>query len=130
MIDFGNFYKLIAQKRPTNDPSSWLEILPTQLANWKTESDSRFNHWVNSIAHLPEINQPIEVDLTNGVTVKTETPISVGAQQRIEKLLKKSNPLAQRPFDLHGVVIDSEWRSDLKWQRLRPILMICMVKRF
>ncbi|MDF7671569.1 tRNA 5-methoxyuridine(34)/uridine 5-oxyacetic acid(34) synthase CmoB [Orbaceae bacterium ESL0721] len=123
MIDFGNFYKLIAQKRPTNDLSSWLEILPTQLANWKKQNlDSRFNHWVNSIAHLPEINQPIEVDLTNGVTVKTETPISVGAQQRIEKLLKNLIPWRKGPFDLHGVVIDSEWRSDLKWQRLLPYI--------
>ena len=33
MIDFGNFYSLIAK----NHLSHWLETLPAQIANWQRE---------------------------------------------------------------------------------------------
>ncbi|MDF7667639.1 tRNA 5-methoxyuridine(34)/uridine 5-oxyacetic acid(34) synthase CmoB [Orbaceae bacterium ESL0727] len=121
MLDFGNFYQLIANKHPQNDLSSWLEILPAQLATWQKENlDSRFSHWLNSIEHLPSVTTPLRLDLLHGVSAQTEPALSTGEQQRIEKLLKTMLPWRKGPFDLHGVYIDAEWRSDLKWDRLLP----------
>jgi len=37
----------------------------------------------------------------------------------IEALLLQLSPWRKGPFDIAGVHIDSEWRSDLKWQRLQ-----------
>lgn len=37
-------------------------------------------------------------------------------------LLLKLSPWRKGPFDVHGVHIDSEWRSDLKWARLKDAI--------
>ena len=116
MIDFGDFYQIIAK----NKLSKWLEVLPEQLANWqKSNIDNRFNQWLNSIKHLPTI-KPYQIDLLNSVTVESEQPISIGDQQRITQLLKNMMPWRKGPFHLYGINIDTEWRSDWKWERLIP----------
>ncbi len=116
MIDFGDFYQIIAK----NKLSKWLEVLPAQLANWqKSNIDNRFNQWLNSIKHLPTI-KPYQIDLLNSVTVESEQPISIGDQQRITQLLKNMMPWRKGPFHLYGINIDTEWRSDWKWERLIP----------
>ena len=116
MIDFGDFYQIIAK----NKLSKWLEVLPAQLANWqKSNIDNRFNQWLNSIKHLPII-KPYQIDLLNSVTVEREQPISIGDQQRITQLLKNMMPWRKGPFHLYGINIDTEWRSDWKWERLIP----------
>lgn len=114
MIDFGDFYQIIAKSKL----SSWLEVLPAQLANWQKQNiDSRFNQWINSIKHLPSIT-PYHIDLLNSVTVSAEHSLSIGEQQRITNLLKNMMPWRKGPFNLYGVNIDTEWRSDWKWERL------------
>ena len=116
MIDFGDFYQIIAK----NKLSKWLEVLPAQLANWqKSNIDNRFNQWLNSIKHLPII-KPYQIDLLNSVTAESEQPISIGDQQRITQLLKNMMPWRKGPFHLYGINIDTEWRSDWKWERLIP----------
>ena len=116
MIDFGDFYQIIAK----NKLSKWLEVLPAQLANWqKSNIDNRFNQWLKSIKHLPTL-KPYQIDLLNSVTVETEQPISIGDQQRITQLLKNMMPWRKGPFHLYGINIDTEWRSDWKWERLIP----------
>ncbi|MFQ0996330.1 tRNA 5-methoxyuridine(34)/uridine 5-oxyacetic acid(34) synthase CmoB [Gilliamella sp. CG25] len=114
MIDFGDFYQIIAKNRL----SSWLEVLPAQLANWQKQNlDSRFTQWLNSIKHLPVIT-PYHIDLLHSVSVKTQTPLSTGEQQRITQLLKNMMPWRKGPFHFYGIDIDTEWRSDWKWERL------------
>jgi tRNA (mo5U34)-methyltransferase len=39
-----------------------------------------------------------------------------------ESLLKSLAPWRKGPFDIGGITIDAEWRSDLKWQRLADAL--------
>jgi tRNA (mo5U34)-methyltransferase len=114
MIDFGDFYQIIAK----NKLSHWLEVLPAQLANWQRQNnDNRFNQWLNSIKHLPS-KTPFQIDLLHRVTVNSEYPISSGEQQRITQLLKTMMPWRKGPFHLYGIDIDTEWRSDWKWERL------------
>lgn len=114
MIDFGDFYQIIAKNRL----SSWLEVLPAQLANWQKQNlDSRFTQWLNSIKHLPVIT-PYHIDLLHSVSVKMQTPLSTGEQQRITQLLKNMMPWRKGPFHFYGIDIDTEWRSDWKWERL------------
>ncbi|MCS3430436.1 tRNA 5-methoxyuridine(34)/uridine 5-oxyacetic acid(34) synthase CmoB [Klebsiella sp. BIGb0407] len=116
MIDFGNFYQLIA-KSPL---APWLETLPAQLASWQRESlHGQFKQWFNSIHHLPDI-QPYQLDLLHRVHAETQEPLSPGQQLGIEKLLRNLMPWRKGPFSLYGVDIDTEWRSDLKWDRLLP----------
>ncbi|WP_058911106.1 tRNA 5-methoxyuridine(34)/uridine 5-oxyacetic acid(34) synthase CmoB [Entomohabitans teleogrylli] len=118
MVDFGNFYQLIA-KGPL---APWLETLPAQVAQWQRESlHGQFKQWMNSVEFLPAL-LPWRLDLLHSVTAEAQTPLGEGQKIGIEKLLRNLMPWRKGPFDLYGIHIDTEWRSDLKWERVLPHL--------
>ncbi|HCM48886.1 MAG TPA: tRNA 5-methoxyuridine(34)/uridine 5-oxyacetic acid(34) synthase CmoB, partial [Colwellia sp.] len=41
-----------------------------------------------------------------------------GQFKRLENLMKKFKPWRKGPYHIHGLHIDTEWRSDFKWDRL------------
>ncbi|XPF95809.1 tRNA 5-methoxyuridine(34)/uridine 5-oxyacetic acid(34) synthase CmoB [Colwellia sp. RE-S-Sl-9] len=116
MISFNKFYQLIAQNRL----SSWLNVLPAQLTTWqKSELHGEFSHWEKTLDALPNTT-PSSIDLSNSVTIGAETDINAGEFKRIENLLKKFKPWRKGPYHIHGLHVDTEWRSDFKWDRLAP----------
>jgi len=118
MIDFGNFYQLIAK----NHLSHWLETLPAQIAVWQRESlHGQFKQWSNAVEFLPEMT-PYKLDLLHSVTAESEEPLSEGQLIRLEKLLRNLMPWRKGPFSLYGMDIDTEWHSDWKWDRVLPHL--------
>ena len=118
MIDFSNFYQLIA-KSPL---SHWLETLPAQVAAWQREAlHGKFREWERAVEFLPELT-PWRLDLLHSVTAESETPLSEGHRLRIENLLKNLMPWRKGPYSLYGINIDTEWRSDWKWERVLPHL--------
>ncbi|WP_411360608.1 tRNA 5-methoxyuridine(34)/uridine 5-oxyacetic acid(34) synthase CmoB [Pseudidiomarina sp. YC-516-91] len=97
----------------------WLEQLPAQLAKWQREQQhGELPKWLRCVAQLPKL-QAEQVDLVDTVSVQA-AQVSDGEQQRIRGLLQQLMPWRKGPFNLHGVHIDTEWRSDLKWQRVAP----------
>ena len=78
MIDFGNFYSLIAK----NHLSHWLETLPAQIANWQREQQhGLFKQWSNAVEFLPEI-KPYRLDLLHSVTAESGAPGKLNALKR------------------------------------------------
>ncbi len=113
---FNRFYQQIA----TNRLSHWLTCLPKQLADWqKNELHGEFSKWQKTLDALPNI-EPSNVDLKNSVSVGSADSIPAGQQKRIENLLKNFKPWRKGPYHVHGTHVDTEWRSDFKWDRLRP----------
>ena len=51
MIDFGNFYQLIAK----HHLSHWLETLPAQIAAWQRAQHGLSQQWSNAVEFLPEL---------------------------------------------------------------------------
>ncbi|WP_345831591.1 tRNA 5-methoxyuridine(34)/uridine 5-oxyacetic acid(34) synthase CmoB [Erwinia sp. HDF1-3R] len=115
MMDFGNFYQLIA-KGPL---AHWLETLPAQLAAWQREQlHGHFKNWDRSVEYLPALT-PESLDLLHGVSADS-SQLSDRQRDGIEKLLRNLMPWRKGPFSLYGVNIDTEWRSDWKWTRVLP----------
>ncbi len=115
MIDFGNFYQQIA----TSPLSAWLEVLPAQLAHWQRDNlHGHFNNWLKSIEHLPALT-PQTCDLKHAVSADS-ADLTPRQRQGIESLLRQLMPWRKGPFNLYGTHIDTEWRSDWKWQRVLP----------
>lgn len=46
--------------------------------------------------------------------------LSTDQQRRFEATLKTFCPWKKGPFELFGILIDAEWRSHLKWERITP----------
>lgn len=116
MIDFSNFYQLIA-KSPL---SHWLQTLPAQLAAWESEQTGpQYKHWNSVIEHLPDV-KPDHIDLLHSVSAFSPPDMPEGYKKSIEAQLRSLMPWRKGPFHLYDVTIDTEWRSDWKWQRLLP----------
>ncbi|WP_033791300.1 tRNA 5-methoxyuridine(34)/uridine 5-oxyacetic acid(34) synthase CmoB [Pantoea septica] len=115
MIEFGRFYQQIA----TGPLASWLEVLPAQIAAWQKENlHGLFRNWEKSVEHLPLL-QPQQLDLLYSVSAERDD-LSERQRQGIEKLLRNLMPWRKGPYSLYGTDIDTEWRSDWKWQRVAP----------
>ncbi|NDK99171.1 tRNA 5-methoxyuridine(34)/uridine 5-oxyacetic acid(34) synthase CmoB [Photorhabdus bodei] len=116
MIDFGNFYQLIAK----NNLQHWLNCLPAQLQEWqKAALHGNFKPWVKTLENLPEIS-PTQLDLKNGVIAERDPPLSEGEKICLTNILRVFTPWRKGPFSLYSVNIDTEWRSDWKWDRVLP----------
>lgn len=117
MIDFRPFYQQIA----TSNLSHWLETLPLQLKQWEKQTHGDYAKWAKIIDFLPHFDE-VQCDLTHAVKAITANPLCDGEQQRIIHHLKQLMPWRKGPYDLHGIFIDTEWRSDFKWERVLPHL--------
>ncbi|WP_337230369.1 DUF1698 domain-containing protein, partial [Proteus terrae] len=80
-----------------------------------------FSSWERMLDGLPEIT-PTEIDLKNGVIAQHTPTLSAGEQLGLSNVLKNLMPWRKGPFSLYGVNIDTEWRSDWKWDRVLPHL--------
>ncbi|WP_437888887.1 tRNA 5-methoxyuridine(34)/uridine 5-oxyacetic acid(34) synthase CmoB [Phytobacter sp. V91] len=118
MITFERFYQQIA----VSPLSHWLETLPAQIATWQREAvHGQIKQWTSAINYLPEL-KPFGLDLQNGVIATSEEPLSAGQLTRIETHLRNLMPWRKGPFSLYGLDINTEWRSDWKWDRVLPHL--------
>lgn len=115
MIDFGRFYQQIA----VGPLAKWLEVLPAQISEWQRENlHGHFRDWYKSLEYLPLL-EPQKLDLLHSVTADRDD-ISDRHRQGIEKLLHNLMPWRKGPYFLYGTHINTEWRSDWKWERVLP----------
>ncbi|WP_373100748.1 MULTISPECIES: tRNA 5-methoxyuridine(34)/uridine 5-oxyacetic acid(34) synthase CmoB [Pasteurellaceae] len=117
MIDFRPFYQQIA----VGELSAWLETLPQQLKQWESQTHGDYAKWAKLIDFLPHLTAD-RIELKSAVRSERDFALSAGERQRIIHHLKQLMPWRKGPYDLHGIHIDCEWRSDFKWQRVLPHL--------
>ncbi|UXI02140.1 tRNA 5-methoxyuridine(34)/uridine 5-oxyacetic acid(34) synthase CmoB [Photobacterium sp. TY1-4] len=116
MFSFSEFYQLIAQ-HDTLRP--WLNILPKQLSDWETAEHGDMGRWLRALKKFPT-DKPDTIDLKTQVSVSYEEGVADGEQKRLDSLLRLLHPWRKGPYHMHGIHIDTEWRSDWKWDRLLP----------
>lgn len=74
--------------------------------------------WQAALAALPVIN-PSTIDLNSDlVRIGTAADLAEAQRQTLLPLLRGFHPWRKGPFELFGIHIDTEWRSDWKWDRL------------
>ncbi len=61
-------------------------------------------------------------DLPRWLAALDELEAAGDDADRVETALKALRPWRKGPFDLGAVTVDAEWRSDLKWARIREVL--------
>lgn len=113
MFDYDPLYA----KMERSALSPWLETLPTAVSAAFDNTHGKLPEWQDALAQLPHI-VPERVELQDGVMVGN-TAVSPQTRTAIETHLRRLHPWRKGPFDIHGVQIDTEWRSDWKWDRLK-----------
>ncbi|MBY5939646.1 tRNA 5-methoxyuridine(34)/uridine 5-oxyacetic acid(34) synthase CmoB [Halomonas sp. DP5N14-9] len=100
----------------------WLARLPEQFARGlDRQRHGDLPAWEKAVAKLPALPDKRQVQLDRDeVTVELELDDS--RRRQSENLLRALMPWRKGPYRLAGIAIDTEWRSDWKWQRLAPHL--------
>ncbi len=83
--------------------------------------------WRQALKSLPNLT-PKRVVLDRAA-VGCEGIITPQEKDQLTLALRGLHPWRKGPFDLFGVTIDTEWRSDWKWNRLLPGLLSLKGKR-
>lgn len=100
--------------------SPWLEHLPT-IVNQRMHTDSHgdFSRWYNAYETLPAIH-PQTINLnTDTLLIGEQQDCDDRNREALKAKLYDLHPWRKGPFSIFGINIITEWRSDLKWQRLQ-----------
>ncbi|MBG0758358.1 tRNA 5-methoxyuridine(34)/uridine 5-oxyacetic acid(34) synthase CmoB [Vibrio cidicii] len=116
MFNFANFYQLIAQDTRLQP---WLNVLPQQLTDWQNAEHGDFDRWLRALNKI-SADTPDNIDLKQSVTISNHQPMPIGELKKLESLLRTFHPWRKGPYHVHGIHIDTEWRSDWKWDRVLP----------
>ena len=74
--------------------------------------------WQELIDHLPDI-VPDFVDFNSeSVVIGSVSQLDDATRKSLRNALLELHPWRKGPFNVFGISIDSEWRSNLKWHRL------------
>lgn len=125
MSQLGILYRHI---RTLNGSMIDLLATPQQLPDWplhlvkerlSASYHGDFEHWLSAINSLP-VTAPRHHLYDD--TISAELACDQSTLQAIERALLQLHPWRKGPFRIGDLYIDTEWRSDWKWQRLRRTL--------
>ena len=91
--------------------------MPTDLEGTVKHGD--FPRWLAALKALPEL-EPASVDLLATVRIGEAGQCSEQQRQQLHDLLMVLHPWRKGPLELFGLTIATEWRSDWKWERVKP----------
>tara|TARA_B110000503_G_scaffold115848_1_gene174480 strand:- start:1337 stop:2326 length:990 start_codon:yes stop_codon:yes gene_type:complete len=105
-----------------SDLESWHEALPALIEerlNGRRWGD--MPGWLAALESLPDISAH-HSDFNAGVTIGDTADITPKELDQLQQSLMGLHPWRKGPFELFGMAIDTEWRSDWKWERVLPHL--------
>ena len=98
----------------------WAQLLAQQIADGLCqERYGDLARWLRALQALPSL-QATAVHLdTSRVGASCSNPPAATVTAQLRTALQELHPWRKGPFELFGVHIDTEWRSDWKWERLQ-----------
>ena len=116
MIDFSRFLQYL----PHSTLAPWAEEFAHVLQQVKPDAHGDFARWQAALDALPQVPVSQRRFDTDTVTVGSAADCDDATRTQIETALRGLHPWRKGPFNVCGIQIDTEWRSDWKWQRLQP----------
>ncbi|MDD2892457.1 MAG: tRNA 5-methoxyuridine(34)/uridine 5-oxyacetic acid(34) synthase CmoB [Halothiobacillaceae bacterium] len=107
-----------------HDPlAAWLDWLPQALDTaLDDERNGNLPRFQQALDALPTLRAQ-HVDLRRDqVLIGQADEVDAAGRSQIEHALRGLMPWRKGPFEVFGVNIDTEWRSDWKWTRVLPHL--------
>lgn len=118
MIDF----QPLLQQLATTNLAPLATALPAALAaGLSIERYGDLPAWYAAMQQLPDIS-PSVIDLAESVAIGQPSDATPALIDDLERTLRALIPWRKGPFNVFGIHIDTEWRSDWKWQRVLPHL--------
>jgi len=100
----------------------WGEALPALVtAGLNPQRHGDLPAWQKVLDDLPSVKTD-SFDFTHEVRIGQSSDTNQGTKDQINRLLRDLIPWRKGPLTVHDTVIDTEWRSDWKWERVLPHL--------
>lgn len=116
MFDSQKIRDVLSDTRLNVYADHWIER-STEILAQRPHGD--MDMWSTAIQRLPQLQSRSYNLNCSAVTAYPDRAPDRATRDQIEQSLKRLRPWRKGPFNLFGVEIDSEWRSDLKWDRLK-----------
>ncbi|MFA5983103.1 MAG: tRNA 5-methoxyuridine(34)/uridine 5-oxyacetic acid(34) synthase CmoB [Methylococcaceae bacterium] len=118
LIEVDNYQALIESLNLAK-AESWANLLPSQLETaFDLNKHGHLTQWLSLIDELP-IFSAVQCQLnTDTVSVSLDNGLSNVEKNQLSNQLQLLHPWRKGPYDIFGIFIDTEWRSDWKWNRL------------
>ncbi len=99
---------------------TFLPSFLTELESYKQKcSEKDLKRWQKQLNQLPPLDN-VSLDIDKHVSVRSTKVLDDSEQKRITAVLKNFMPWRKGPFNFCSINIDTEWRSDWKWDRVAP----------
>ena len=117
MID----YSPLIDRWQEGDLAPWARALPGQIEQGLSQKRyGDLERWLAALDSLPDIDvASVQLDSPR-VGASSNQPLAADLSTSLREALLGLHPWRKGPFELFGVHIDTEWRSDWKWERLLP----------
>lgn len=120
-MNIAELYSPLYENLAASRMRDWLNILPKQVATkLSAENHGDFQRWENIIDQLPILKAGIINLNCSSITMENQNNDSY--EHDLKALLMQLSPWRKGPYHFHGVDIDTEWRSDFKWDRLKDAI--------
>jgi tRNA (mo5U34)-methyltransferase len=118
-----NNYQSLYDTLQEAQADTWLSVLPNQLQQaFDRNTHGDLIRWQAAIEQLPFITSSQKQLSTDAVQIGCAADLSPEQQQQLEQQLRIFHPWRKGPYQLFDVYIDTEWRSDWKWNRIKSHL--------
>jgi tRNA (mo5U34)-methyltransferase len=116
MIDYQPLYNTLTDLKA----DAWIKLLPRQLAGvLDSVRHGNSAKWQFILNSLPEVTATHRLLDADSVQIGRPEDLPETDRMELERQLKAFHPWRKGPYNLFGIKIDTEWRSDWKWDRLK-----------
>ena len=117
MLDYGYFWNFLRKEHALAIYSDELQrIVEKKIANLRHGDQ---NKWLYAIQSMPAFSTDDYDFNQNKVCVGNKYDLNDVDRDALKFSLKMLFPWRKGPYNVCGIDIDTEWRSDLKWDRLK-----------
>ncbi len=116
MMDYQPLYDALIEAKA----ETWVKLLPQQLEQaFELSKHGDLAQWQTLLGAVPQLSTVQRALDADAVQIGNANDLSEPVKNQLESQLKALRPWRKGPYSLFGIDIDTEWRSDWKWNRLK-----------
>lgn len=116
MLNYQHFFARL-DKTTLRDYADAIQLEIDKALDHRRHGD--LSRWLEHLETLPDTTN-FDFNLEQGVRVGNAADLNDEQQRNLKSSLQGLSPWRKGPFEIFGTEIDTEWRSDWKWDRLLP----------
>lgn len=121
-FDWQTCYQHLFRQLESDHQHTWVRTLEHQLGRrFDEHPHGDVTRWLKALHTLPAV-EGITSQLDRSAVTLNSEHISEATATLLEEGLRGLMPWRKGPFNFFGTHIDTEWRSDWKWDRVAPHL--------